>query len=363
MENESLCELLEAGDLEDLGVREIHVTDGHVAIDGRIPVPVACVNSSIEQDSDIEIFDESGEFMGMLCFASRITGKSIHELSVYQQAAVLRDISALSADDLLISCDYVVLAEQKFAKYVSDYKEGAPIWGGFLHIDESPPKHSKRISSIIAYPSLRVPTDHHRRALRLAIRAAHPFDRFLKLYHQLELLFDWVVVMEIKRLKSDLQGYATLLSDYSAQDLPRLKDLCIRFVNDVPALTRVVAPFVKYLPKAKILFYDYGKAGNPLNSDEKWDRFERACAGGTLTFEDAKTEKVASKEADFSDLCKKVAAYWIFRIRCSAAHSRIGEYILTDDDEEFVTEFGEPLLVEVLMQVLSAPEFKDLQEQ
>ncbi|NES18002.1 MAG: hypothetical protein F6K41_03525 [Symploca sp. SIO3E6] len=49
----------------------------------------------------------------------------------------------------------------------------------------------------------------------------------------------------------------------------------------------------------------------------------------------------------------KIAAYWIYRVRSCIAHNRIGEYIMLPEDEEFIVEFAEPLLREVLYQVFT----------
>ena len=50
-----------------------------------------------------------------------------------------------------------------------------------------------------------------------------------------------------------------------------------------------------------------------------------------------------------------IAAYQIYRLRSSIAHSRIGEYLLTDADDAMIREFGLPLIQEVAVQVFSSP--------
>ena len=47
-----------------------------------------------------------------------------------------------------------------------------------------------------------------------------------------------------------------------------------------------------------------------------------------------------------------IASYWIYRIRCSIAHHKIGEYLFSWKDENFIVDFGEPLLREVVIQCL-----------
>jgi hypothetical protein len=53
---------------------------------------------------------------------------------------------------------------------------------------------------------------------------------------------------------------------------------------------------------------------------------------------------------DYPKFIHTITSYWIYRIRCSIAHFKIGEYILTRDKEDFIVEFAEPLIKEVLIQ-------------
>ena len=51
-----------------------------------------------------------------------------------------------------------------------------------------------------------------------------------------------------------------------------------------------------------------------------------------------------------------LASYWIYRIRSSIAHSKIGEYQLSYTDEAFMIEFAEPLLQEIVIQCFTLPQ-------
>ena len=55
----------------------------------------------------------------------------------------------------------------------------------------------------------------------------------------------------------------------------------------------------------------------------------------------------------YDNLVIEFSAYCIYRVRCCISHNRIGEYVMSNDDEGFVVEFAEPLLREVLCQIFS----------
>lgn len=59
-------------------------------------------------------------------------------------------------------------------------------------------------------------------------------------------------------------------------------------------------------------------------------------------------------EDKHSEFILRIVSYWIYRVRCSIAHNKIGEYLLSWEDEEFLVKFAEPLLLEVLKQFYKA---------
>jgi hypothetical protein len=79
---------------------------------------------------------------------------------------------------------------------------------------------------------------------------------------------------------------------------------------------------------------------------------ETSCAAADLAFSGVPNSRVI-----YDKLILETAAYWVFRVRCCIAHHRIGEYLLTQLDEEFVVEFAEPLLLGVLRSILSNSDF------
>jgi hypothetical protein len=175
----------------------------------------------------------------------------------------------------------------------------------------------------------------------------------LRLYHQIELLFDWVVVKQIQALGSDLTGIGRLMSDYAAGDTPRLRHIISKYSTDTDRLLKRMFDLPKFVSTAKAIFQDYSKESNPLK--DNWTKFIDWAENGTPDLVGAKKFKLAPDQAQFDTLVRTTAAYWIYRVRCCIAHNKIGEYILQDSDEDFVINFIEPLLQEVLLQVLANP--------
>ena len=194
-----------------------------------------------------------------------------------------------------------------------------------------------------------MPTALHKAALEHAVQASHPFERYLKYYHQLELLFDWIVIKKIQALQDDLQGAAKLISSYQSGDLPRLKSLIGNYCNDARKVYSLLAHVTSYSATGMSIFQDYGKDGNPLK--DTWSEMHTELSRGYFV---APITKGIPKEQDkYNKLILDIAAYWIFRIRCCIAHQRIGEYLLSQNDETFVVEFGEPLLLGVIGTLLA----------
>jgi len=59
---------------------------------------------------------------------------------------------------------------------------------------------------------------------------------------------------------------------------------------------------------------------------------------------------------EYSQKICEISAYWVYRIRCSIAHNKIGEYILNYKDEEFLVNCAEPFLKEIVFQFHKTPQ-------
>ncbi|MGB0930316.1 MAG: hypothetical protein ACPGVB_06050, partial [Chitinophagales bacterium] len=208
------------------------------------------------------------------------------------------------------------------------------------------------IQKINAIPNLELPTTWHKQAMIRAVQQPYAFERFLKNYHLLELLFDWQLVQTIKSLGDDLQSAIKEVANYRKDDIERLKSILRLKCNNTDKLAKRLDSIKTFLPIAKEIFYTHGKPSNPLTKGE--NELQEIIDGGGFTdnenLKNCKISKKVNTQELYSKFITDLSAYWIYRVRCSIAHHKIGEYLMSPSDEQFMVEFAEPLLKEVLIQ-------------
>jgi hypothetical protein len=184
-------------------------------------------------------------------------------------------------------------------------------------------------------------------------------ERFLKLYHLLELIFDWDFVQRIKGLNDNLQGIGKLLNEYnSTKEVDFLKKLLkskheqgkITIDDIADRLNKISSP--DYLDTGMKIFFDYNKETNPYKTSDDTIPFRDLMAQGGFSRANASNASIKGITGkNYELLVIEFSAYCIYRVRYCTAHNRIGEYVMSNEDEEFVVEFAEPLLCEVLCQI------------
>jgi hypothetical protein len=352
-----ICSLIREGKLPELSESDIREENGYLIIKDKIPLPVVR-DCSWSKGSDYEIQDESGAIIGVLSNTLGIDTVDVRLLSEWQLAAYLLERELNEFDQPgKFQHDYAVISSLHFSNYQLSMRRTSAIWGMFSHIDCTPvPRLTRRLSLITAVGGMQVPTSFHAASLERAVHASHPFERYLKYYHELELLFDWIIVKKIQALGSDIQGIAKLISSYQSGDLPRLKSLITTYSSDSQQIHSLLALAVAHRSTAFKIFQDYSKDGNPLSIEHKWDKmFENLSSSYSPSH--ASSNGLGKTRVLYDNLILETAAYWVFRVRCCIAHHRIGEYLLTQLDEEYVVEFAEPLLLGILRSILSNSDF------
>lgn len=317
----------------------IDTHNGFLAVNQRVAMPVHC-DTSISKEDDVEIVSSDGEAFGVLTFTSVPSDEPLNR-SEYALAAFLTEQSGREFSlARSLSFDYVVIYCAVLPRYLADYSHSSSIWGGFVHASMRSAHYQRQPApQITAVSGIDFPLEASRDLCWRAVQAAHPFERFLKHYHQLELLVDWYVARKLAALPGNLLGFDKLMSEYSSGDLVRLKKLMSVFCHGVQGI-RLKLDFVRGFPEvAHGMFQEFDKAGNPVNS---------------VDFTNFDASKLTPA------MVLNLAAYWIFRVRCSVAHHKIGDYVLRDSSQDFVVDFAEPLLLEVVRQVLSSDELKQL---
>lgn len=329
-----------------------------------IPFPII-VNQSYDKTQMIDIKDIHGEILGYIFFSNdnKIIPKP--DMSDMCFAAYLVDVTEsdfLAGIDYMLKVDYLVIKKDKLTEYEQKYKSTSGLWGGFIHKDITNfpnPPFSSTITEITAIENLELPTTWHDTNLIRSIQQPYAFERFLKQYHLLELLFDWQVVEDIKALNNDIYGAGLILRNYGKGDeILRLIDCFSRGLKDISAIENRLNTVSSFMIVAENIFYVYGKESNPLKeSSEDFtnpNRLKKIVSAGGFSATNAQTHNNI-KAADYQKFIIKLTCYWIYRIRSSIAHAKIGEYQLSYQDEAFMVQFAEPLLKEVLIQCFTKP--------
>lgn len=330
--------------------------NGVCAVNNRIALTLEAVSSVYEFGEQIEVDDESGQSIGVLCLCK---GKDLDlsTISEIEYSAYISEVEPiLYAEPYSFKYDYLVIDVNRVNEYRANYEKTSALWGSFIHKEPGLAINNYKIRpiSITAKDGLGFPTSFHRESCFRSVLQPYTFERFLKLYHLLELLFDQEIVKQINALGTDLQGIGKILSNYKHSEIERLRFLintkCTNFLRIEFELNRI-GNSIDYLAKARTIFFDYGKTENPLK--EKQTEFEQMILNGGFSEASARSFGVTgrnSQTGQYNKLLAETTSYWIYRIRSSIAHHRIGEYLMTNEDEEFVTEVIEPLLREILYQ-------------
>ena len=350
---------------------------GLYAVYGKVALPCLPTGrfgmDGIESEGvilDIPI-DLEGETIGHLCLSSKLdqSGIDISAVTDAQKHAIVKLSSASDFDTgspamMRLEYDCVVIDRSQVEQFLQSRRTSA-LWGGFvLELDKIPlERHVARAgSSRIKIGDLTSPrTLRHSAALQRATESPVPVDRFLHLYHFLELDYDHEIVKRISQVDPEnTRGLEKLLVTGRAE-LDRLHLLCEDF-SDLDELERIAGVLKDHAETALSVFYDYGKDHNPLKSSEAFKfQFLEAPVINRHTLDEIKKSNAldstfARNDTSYREMLIKLACYWVYRIRCCVAHNKLGEYHLwTASDMRFVGEFGEPLIMALIMHRLKHP--------
>ncbi|MFP5239945.1 MAG: hypothetical protein ACLGQW_08950 [Acidobacteriota bacterium] len=326
--------------------RELVVVDypafGLFAVNAKVPLRVTQVSGSIPPGSFVDV-NIGGTFAGLLYVLDSACEYLPSALSDYQYAAYLADTSFEDFNrPFIFKHSYFVVDEGELPGFLASYAASSSIWGGFV-LDVSGGINVVReicpVPGSIQAIQLSLPSLHHTMLANLSTFQFSAFDRFLRLYQLLELSFDQRLVQQIQALGDDLFGIGQLLSTYSSSELDRLKAIVGPRITNNNVIISCLDDVLPFKDIASKLLYEYNKKGFTLTLAE----FESGVARG---FAAAFAGQNISKLVPF-------VCYVLYRVRCSIAHQRIGEFIFSHNDEKFIICFAEPLLRQVLIQVLA----------
>jgi hypothetical protein len=338
---------------EDAFLENIEISEvlGYACIDDKIALPIT-TSFSFDRNNTIDIKYESGTNIGEIKFLKDRKVEDIEGLPNDEKICFYIDYDQEYIVDQshTFKFDYIILRKRYFNKYKSSYKKTSSIWGSFFHIDDKPNiifDKKKTTNSLSVSSNLKIRNSIYKDNLFLSINEPNPFNRFLKLYHLLELQFDMHTAQKIKALveegnkEKEISGK---LKEYTREEINRLISIIRERCIDLVSLTNTMNTIEPFKEKAIKIFYQYGKESNPLRRTNDFRAIiDEEGKFGNQAF-------VESQGHNYNIIIPKICAYWIYRVRSSIAHNKFGEYIMDKNDEEFIVEFAEPLLKEVVTQ-------------
>ena len=333
--------------------------NGACAVNGFVALRLTSVSPQYERATEIEILlgvDPGSAYLITTKNSPFLYSQASHlwtaaYLAEQLVAGVIAEVNQGSQVSFQFENDYVAIKSLTFDLYVERYRQSSVVWGSFTHPAEqnSALINFQRNTPISAKDDLKLPTpEHWEIALRSASQSS-ALDRYLNLYHLLELSFDYDLVEQIKRLDKDLKGVGKLLSSHNNSEFEKLKKLLLRYCVDISFLAASLnAVFSKdeHRPVLWEMLFDYSKDSNPYK-DKRAEFITLATTGFTQSI------FIANKFEWKLDRLVHLAGYIIYRFRCSIAHASIGEFIIGNSEEKFVAEVAEPLIKSILFSVYS----------
>ncbi|WP_297815415.1 hypothetical protein [uncultured Polaribacter sp.] len=261
-------------DDEFLEEKEIRKEFHQVSIDNKIALPILCSHSfdrSNEIIVEYEPTTRKGPSIGTIKFLKGVKRdytslpdeERICFYTDYEEEVIVDQIHTFKYDYLLIETKY-------FTTYRRKFKKTSPLWGSFFHIDDKPEikfDKKKSTSKIFIKKGIKISNSIYKDNLLLSINEPNPFNRFLKLYHLLELQFDLHTAEKIKLLVE--QGnkereISTKLKEYTKEEIKRLQSIVFERCNVIDDLVLKMDVIKNFEAKADEIFYEYGRQSNPL---------------------------------------------------------------------------------------------------
>lgn len=359
---EDVNKLVDDGHLQDFQDCCIRTENSLLCIDDLIALPVLPTCRLVTNNQvDREIRDSNSNLIGYLVTLANQDLPPFSQLTRYRQIALLADLSGVTSfigtAGYRFKYDYIVVCANRYYEYLLDFKRSSPVWGGFCHVDDAPLNQTIVVpQTIVAYRCFEYPTPSHHLCATISSQETYALEAFLRLYHLLELSFDYDLVIKIKSLGTDMRNIGKVLQESrkSEFDCLFLKLAKVITVNQYieTLLSMLMQP--PYKSTITQLIFDYPRDYCPVNDSNK-TKFNMFVTSGIYSRPSFLTATVTN---DYDSFTKKFVTYLIYRIRCCIAHQRIGEYVMDLNDEPFVNDIMLPLLRVVLAQAYCARQIK-----
>jgi hypothetical protein len=358
--------------------RNLHVNIIQYANDGNefnfecesyVVFPIKGYSSNITLESDIPLYGNDEEEIGIICIPSAQELSLFSGLTNAMIICLIMDYSLLEdehsarevflgkidfpqSNEYLISSSCVLVECQFSDDYDLKYKNSSAIWGGFTH-DDLRTSYKKTVRSLSVIDKIEIPTNEHQMKLSESIFSSNGFDRFLKKYHLLELLYDYLYIAKLRTVDNGLLEYRCILGEYSKDDIVNLKKMFSLYVIDVRNILAIILSSIEFKSKMHIIFQIHSKDSNPLKNEIDWNKFWNFIDTENFSDENYRNKQYKIGKKSLNEIVLDICAYWIYRVRCSIAHNKIGEFIFSPCDEKFIVDFAERIIDIISAQVFS----------
>lgn len=330
--------------------------ENYIVINDYVAIKVINVSNSYDRNSPIPI-SLNGIVYGDLIFTKHKEFIVIDEMTDYEFISFLTyaNYSDYNESTYKFDADFLLIQSDFFLDYLMDYMNTSMLWGGFSHLlNGNLPNtiHKAVCANIDLGNKLKPFNNYSYESCFRAIEQPYAFERYLKLYHLLELQFDYFIIDKIQNLSlpTDSNRIGKILNDYSNKELDRLTEIISHYCTDISALELKLGKVISFPNIAEDIFLNFGKSNLAVHLPDV-NKFRNVVNTGNFSSLSLSNANVHQNNVDaHNKFIISITSYWIYRIRCSIAHNKIGEYLLSWDDEDFIVDFGEPLLKEVLMQ-------------
>lgn len=266
--------------------------------------------------------------------------------------------------------NFLVIYQNHAESYFNKFYGKESLWGGFNHTEYTPTPSKKTEKIYLPDLEIKFPTDLNLINSKTAINSNSIFDLFLKNYHNIELLFNLIFLRELRRIDiNNISEASSIYKKLNKDEIESLKYLISEFtMNKIILLELIIKSFNDYPVITKEILYEYGKDSSPVKDSvvrSKFNDFIEKCIldapgniGEYLVI--SKNKKFKSDEKSFIDFINNFIAYFIYRIRCSIAHKKFGEFIFSENEESknFMIDISLPLIKNTTMEIFSNHKFK-----
>lgn len=333
-------------------ISSVEIVKNQAAFNEYVSLKVLAVSTQYEPDTEIDLKLEDGTLIGVL-FVKPLNNKmdfsTITEKKYY---AYLTDVSkeTFLLNEPVISYSYAVIHKNHLHDYYKHYYDTSAVWGNYFHKSPltSNISKSKPVTHITTIKNIRFPTEIHRRNAVKGILEPFIFERFLKKYHQIELSLDLEIVEKITSLKKDLYGIGNIFSELGSAEILRMRIIFKNKIKDYATIATFLYNVTLYRDLAETIFQKFTKVHNPVKDMKD---FNRLLDLPSFSQPDILRFRSNLTGENYETFLMEISTYWIYRIRSSIAHQRLGEYIITDKEEDFLLHFAEPLIDQLLLQI------------